>query len=61
MSARLLIPRTCRCIRSSLDGRIFARCARCRAAADPDFAERCRVAPPVVKPKRGQGPQKQKK
>lgn len=38
---KLLIPKSCGCIRSRVDGRLLALCARCRAHTDPGFAARC--------------------
>lgn len=49
----LLISPVCCCLRSRINGRVFALCSRCRAAVDPDFAKRCEEAsvPPVKKAK----------
>jgi hypothetical protein len=42
----LLVPPICCCIRSSVNGKVYALCARCRARRDPRFALRC-VEPEV--------------
>jgi hypothetical protein len=40
----LLVTAACTCLRSRVDGRLLATCARCRCTKDLDFAQRC-VAP----------------